>query len=57
MKKIRIKEKFIMNTKQRIQKTFNHEQPDKLVFDFGSTLVTGMQVSVIYKLTQVVRTG
>lgn len=46
-----------MNTKQRIQKTFNHEQPDKLVFDFGSTLVTGMQVSVIYKLTQVVRTG
>lgn len=41
-----------MNSRQRIKKNFNHEQPDKLVVDFGSTLVTGMQASVVYKLRQ-----
>jgi len=41
-----------MNSRQGIKKNFNHEQSNKLVVNFGPTLVTGMQASVVYKLRQ-----
>ena len=41
-----------MNSRERIKKTLNHIQPDKLPVDFGGMLATGMNVSIIYKLRQ-----
>ncbi len=41
-----------MNSRERIAKTLSHEQPDKIAVDFGSTPVTGMHVSIVYKLRQ-----
>ena len=39
-----------MNSKEQLRKTLNHEQPDKIVVDFGSTAVTGIHVQVIAEL-------
>ena len=33
-------------------KTINHQQPDKVVVDFGSTAVTGIHVLVVEKLRE-----
>ena len=41
-----------MTSRERIISTISHEQPDKLPVDFGSTPVTGMHVSIVYKLRQ-----
>ncbi|MHB1347547.1 MAG: uroporphyrinogen decarboxylase family protein [Candidatus Humimicrobiaceae bacterium] len=41
-----------MNSRERIRKTLNHSQPDKLPVDFGGMLGTGINVSVIYQLRQ-----
>ena len=41
-----------MNSRERIRKTLNHIQPDKLAVDFGGMLGTGINVSTIYKLRQ-----
>ena len=41
-----------MISRERIRKTINHEQPDKLPVDFGGWLGTGINVSVIYQLRQ-----
>jgi hypothetical protein len=41
-----------MPSRERIRKTVNHVQPDKLPIDFGGWLGTGINVSVIYKLRQ-----
>jgi hypothetical protein len=41
-----------MLSRERIKKAINHEQPDKLPVDFGSTPVTGIHVSIVYKLRQ-----
>jgi len=41
-----------MNSRERIRKALSHKQPDKLPVDFGSTAVTGMHVSIVYKLRQ-----
>jgi hypothetical protein len=38
------------NSKMNFLKTVNHEQPDRLVVDFGSTGVTGIHVLIIEKL-------
>jgi hypothetical protein len=38
------------DSKQNFIKTINHQQPDKVVVDFGSTAVTGIHVLVVEKL-------
>jgi uroporphyrinogen-III decarboxylase len=37
-------------SRDNFQKTINHQQPDKVVVDFGSTAVTGIHVLVVEKL-------
>jgi len=39
-----------MNSKQRVLKTLNHEQPDRIAVDFGATPVTGIHVLAIENL-------
>jgi hypothetical protein len=36
--------------KQNFIKTINHQQPDRVVVDFGSTAVTGIHVLIVEKL-------
>ena len=36
-----------MNSKKRVLKSLNHEQPDRIPVDFGSTAVTGMHVKIV----------
>jgi Uroporphyrinogen decarboxylase (URO-D) len=40
------------SSKQNFQKTINHQQPDKVVVDFGSTAVTGIHVLIVEKLRE-----
>jgi uroporphyrinogen-III decarboxylase len=40
------------STKQNFIKTINHQQPEKVVVDFGSTAVTGIHVLVVEKLRE-----
>lgn len=40
----------ISSSKQNFLKTINHQQPDKVVVDFGSTAVTGIHVLIVEKL-------
>jgi hypothetical protein len=40
----------LSSPKQNFLKTINHEQPDKVVVDFGSTSVTGIHVLIVEKL-------
>jgi uroporphyrinogen-III decarboxylase len=39
-------------SKQNFLKTINHQQPEKVVVDFGSTAVTGIHVLVVEKLRE-----
>lgn len=39
-----------MTSKELFKKTINHEQPEKVVIDFGATPVTGIHVSSVKKL-------
>ena len=39
-----------MTSRERLVKTLNHQQPDRVCVDFGATAVTGMAVSVVAKL-------
>jgi hypothetical protein len=41
-----------MKSRERIRTTLSHIQPDKLAVDFGSSPITGIHVSVVYKLRQ-----
>jgi hypothetical protein len=41
-----------MNSRERFIKTLNHQEPDRMVIDFGSTSVTGIHVLTIEKLRQ-----
>jgi hypothetical protein len=41
-----------MNSRERINCTLNHKQPDHIPMDFGASMVTGMHVSVVYQLRQ-----
>jgi hypothetical protein len=43
-----------MNSRQRLQTTLNHEQPDRVCVDFGATFVTGIHVAVVDKLRKTV---
>ncbi len=38
------------SSRQNFIKTINHQQPDKVVVDFGSTAVTGIHVLIVEKL-------
>ena len=39
-----------MNSKENFLKTLNHEQPDRVVVDFGATPVTGIHVLMVEQL-------
>jgi len=39
-----------MNSKENLLKTLNHEQPDRVVVDFGATPVTGIHVLMVEQL-------
>jgi hypothetical protein len=39
-----------MNGKERIKRTLNHQTPDRVAVDFGSTAVTGMHVTCVAAL-------
>ena len=39
-----------MNSSTNLQKTLNHEQPDRMVVDFGATPVTGIHVNMVEQL-------
>ena len=39
-----------MNSREQFLKTINHRQPDRIVFDMGSTGVTGIHVNTVAKL-------
>lgn len=41
-----------MTAKERLQATLNHQQPERIVLDFGSTAVTGIHVSTIEGLRE-----
>ena len=40
------------SSRENFKKTINHQQPDKVVIDFGSTAVTGIHVVVVEKLRE-----
>jgi hypothetical protein len=41
-----------MNSRERLEATLNHRQPDRVCVDFGATFVTGIHVSVVHRLRQ-----
>lgn len=41
-----------MNSRERINKALNHQETDRIPIDFGSTGVTNIAASVVYKLRQ-----
>jgi len=41
-----------MNSRENLQKTLNHEQPSRIVVDFGATPVTGIHVLIVEKLRE-----
>ena len=41
-----------MNSRQRLQATLEHRQPDRVCVDFGATFVTGIHVSIVHRLRQ-----
>ena len=43
-----------LTSRQRLQATLNHQQPDRVCVDFGATAVTGIHVSAVMRLRQAV---
>jgi hypothetical protein len=43
-----------MNSRQRLEATLNHRQPDRVCVDFGATAVTGMHVAAVTRLRRAV---
>jgi len=41
-----------MNSRQRVEATLHHEEPDHVPLDLGASPVTGMHVSSVYQLRQ-----
>ncbi len=39
-----------MNPRERLIKTINHQQPDKVVLDLGATTQMGISASTLYQL-------
>ncbi len=46
-----------MTSRERLAKTLNHEQPDRVAVDVGSTPITGIHVSALARLRQAVLGG
>jgi len=44
-----------MNSRERVLAALEHRQPDKVPLDLGGSVLTGMQVSSVYKLRQALR--
>jgi len=44
-----------VNSRERVNIALNHEEPDRVPVDFGGTLVTGINVSVVYYLRQALK--
>lgn len=42
----------MLTSRERVAKTLNHEEPDRVPVDLGGSSVTGMHVSVVYGLRQ-----
>ncbi len=42
----------MMNSRERVTRTLNHQEPDRVPFDLGGSSVTGMHVSTVYRLRQ-----
>ena len=36
-----------MNSRERVQRAINHQEPDRVPLDLGGSLVTGMNVSMV----------
>ncbi|MBI9064215.1 MAG: hypothetical protein JEZ14_19680 [Marinilabiliaceae bacterium] len=41
-----------MESKERLQHTFNHQEPDRIPIDFGSNAVTGIHVRIVEQLRE-----
>jgi hypothetical protein len=39
-----------MNSRERVRQAINHQEPDRVPLDLGGSLVTGMNVSMVYRL-------
>jgi hypothetical protein len=44
-----------MTSRERVLKTLNHEEPDRVPLDLGASVLTGMHVSSVYKLRQALK--
>ena len=44
-----------MNSRQRVNLTLNHQQPDRVPLDLGGSAVTGMHASSVYLLRQALK--
>jgi hypothetical protein len=44
-----------MNSRERVQQTLNHQEPDLIPLDLGAAPTTGMHVSSVYLLRQALR--
>jgi hypothetical protein len=42
----------MLTSRERVIRTLNHQEPDRVPLDLGATSVTGMQVSAVYNLRQ-----
>jgi hypothetical protein len=42
----------MLTSRERVARTLNHQEPDRVPFDLGGSSVTGMHVSVVYQLRQ-----
>ena len=38
------------NSRENLNKTLNHEEPEKIVFDLGGTVVSGISANTLYRL-------
>ncbi|MCG8605976.1 methyltransferase, partial [bacterium] len=45
----------MLNSRQRVEKALNHQEPDRIPLDLGGSGVTGMHVSTVYKLRQALK--
>ncbi len=41
-----------MNSRQRVELSLNHQEPDRVPLDLGGSAVTGMHFVSVYKLRQ-----
>ena len=41
-----------MNSRERVERVLNHQQPDRVPLDLGASATTGMHASSVYQLRQ-----